>query len=246
MKKIVAIIGSPRGKQSTSYHIVERLYEEIEKLYKELETNIILLSESNIGLCKGCAGCFMGCCTCVQYEDDIKYIENELLSADIVLFVSPVYAHSLTGTMKNFIDRISYWLHILKLTGKYGIVISVSNSNGNMFVDDYLSKMMEFMGISVIERIDYSNVKPLNKQDIMLVAKKIEYYLVNDTIILNYELKNNVFQVYKRVYQDEYNKRINDSNVKLSNEILYWKENRYFECNTYQELYDLINSNTDI
>ena len=74
MKKIVAIIGSPRGQRSTSYNIVEKLFEEVKKLYNDLETNIILLSESNLGMCKGCAECFMGCCTCVQYDDDIDRI----------------------------------------------------------------------------------------------------------------------------------------------------------------------------
>lgn len=246
MKKIVAIIGSPKGERSTSYNVVDRLFEEIKNLYNELESNIILLSECNIGMCKGCATCFMKCSTCVQYNDDIKHIEDELLSADIVLFASPVYAHSITGTMKNFIDRISYWLHILKLTGKYGVVVSVSNSNGNVFVDDYLSKMMEFMGISVIENIDYSNINPLSKQDIKSIAKKIEYYLINDKVILNYELKNNVFKVYKKAYKDEYSKRIRDSHGKMTKEILYWKNNGYFECNNFQELFDLISGNSDI
>lgn len=245
-KKIVAIIGSPRGKHSTSYYIVQRLFEEIKILYKDVDTRQILLSECNIGLCKGCARCFVKCTTCTQYNDDIKIVEDELLSADVIFFVSPVYAHSLTGTMKNFIDRISYWLHIFRLTGKYGVVISVSNSNGNIFVDDYLSKMMEFMGISVIERIDYTNLHPLNKQDIVTAAEKVKYYLINDFIILNLELKNNIFQVYKKAYYDEYNRRLKNTNEKMTHEIMYWKEKGYFECNTFGDLYELTKSKCDI
>ena len=169
-----------------------------------------------------------------------------MFSADVVAFASPVYAHSLTGLMKNFIDRISYWLHILKLTGKYGIVVSVSNSNGNVFVDDYLSKMMEFLGVSVIEKVDYSNVKPLDRQDIIETANKIKKYLINDREILNYDMKNNVFQVYKNADQNEYKNREKKAGAVMTDEILYWKNNGYFDCADFRELYDLINCKVDI
>lgn len=245
-KKIVSIIGSPRGRQSTSYHIVESLFEEIRNICEGVETEQILLSEFHLGLCKGCTSCFTNCSTCTQYNDGIKLIEDKLLDANIIFFVSPVYAHSLTGTMKNFIDRISYWLHIFKLTGKYGVVISVSNSNGNSFVDDYLSKMMEFMGVSVIEHIDYSNTHPLCKKDIISAAKKIRYYLLNDSVILNLDLKNKIFEVYKKAYQDEYDRSSQDTHGMMSKEILYWKENGYFECNTFQDLHELITDNGGI
>lgn len=242
MKKMVAIIGSPRGRKSTSYNVVDLLFKQIQEEYSFLETNIISLADCEVNMCKGCAGCFAQCSTCIQYDDDIKEIEMELLSADVIIFASPVYAHSVTGTMKNFIDRISYWLHILRLTGKYGFVISVSNSNGNIFVDDYLSKMMEFMGLSVIGKLDYSNVNPLTEKDIKNVAKEIIHYLDNDTEILNYELKDNIFKVYKKAYQEEYYKKKDKQNQIQSKEVFYWKDNGYFECNTFKELFCMLNN----
>ena len=238
-KRIVAVIGSPRGTESSCYKVVRRLCEKLRDLNQDIEEKIIQLSEYELGMCKGCTSCFIRCDTCNQYDDGIEQIEKELLDADIVIFASPVYAHSITGTMKNFIDRISYWLHVFKLTGKYGLVVSSSNSNGNRFVDDYLSKMMEFMGISVMGSIDHTNIDPNMEEKIEAAAKNVAFYLENDRTILNYESKNKVFQVYKAAYKNEYDRRVKIPNAPFTKEILYWKEKGFFECDSFQELYDL-------
>ena len=44
-------------------------------------------------------------------KDDALMIREEMLNADGLIFVSPVYAHQVTALMKNFIDRFAYVLH---------------------------------------------------------------------------------------------------------------------------------------
>ncbi|WP_208959491.1 NAD(P)H-dependent oxidoreductase [Dolosigranulum pigrum] len=36
--------------------------------------------------------------------DDIKKLEYQLIKSDIIIFASPIYMHSVSGFMKNFID----------------------------------------------------------------------------------------------------------------------------------------------
>lgn len=127
MKTVTAIVGSPQKVNSSTYRAVVEIMNSITSSDYECKKNIISLSDYNIQNCKGCARCFATCSSCQQYEDDIKQIEEELLKSEVIIFASPVYAHNITGTMKNFIDRIAYGLHIMRFTGKYGVTLIVDN-----------------------------------------------------------------------------------------------------------------------
>lgn len=240
MKKAVAIIGSPRGDDSVTYQVTKVLLNSLIERDKEFEYEIIQLSKCKINFCKGCYSCFTRCASCNQFSDDIYILEEKMLKANLIIFASPVYAHSITGTMKVFIDRISYWLHIFKLAGKAGLTISISNSNGNVFVNDYLSKMMEFMGVSIIDNVVYSNVNPLKKNGIDKYVDNIVKYFATGNKILNLESKDKVFQVYKKAYYASYEDSVKNKKECVSKEVLYWKENGFFECNSFQELHDKI------
>lgn len=69
-------------------------------------------------------------------NDDYNSIIETVLSNDIILFSTPIYWYSMSGTMKNFIDR---WSHTLRdsqypefkesMTRKKAIVIGVGGDN---------------------------------------------------------------------------------------------------------------------
>lgn len=42
----------------------------------------------------------------------------------------------------------------MKLTGKIGVLVALSDSNGNEFVTEYISKVMQYLRISVISQIE--------------------------------------------------------------------------------------------
>ncbi len=239
MKKAVAILGSPRKEKSITYQITNQLLETVSSKYEDFKYQIFNLSDYDINQCLGCNSCFNRCSSCNQFDDDIIFLENKILEADLVVLGSPVYAHSITGQMKTFIDRTSYWLHVLRLVGKAGITISVSNSNGNMLVNDYLSKMMEFLGVSILENIDYSKTKGISINSFEACADKIINYFDGEIGILNLELKNKVFRVYKDAYLKIYHDSLKKNGICISQEAVFWKENNYFECENFEELYKM-------
>lgn len=234
MKKIVSIVGSPREK-STTYEVVNKIIGDIKSKVDEVESVVIKLSEKNINYCKGCESCFYRADSCVQ-KDDLNSIEKEILSADLVIFASPVYAHDVTGIMKSFIDRISHWLHLMKLSGKYGVVVSVSDSNGNLFVDSYIEKIFEFLGVSVIEKFDYVAVKQEHIESYDEKINSVCAHLQEEYRILNYDMKDSIFQALKNAYFYQH-KMMLENNVekKYCGEAIYWKERGLFECNNYKE-----------
>lgn len=230
MKTVTAIIGSPKERNSYTYDMVCKLMDEIDSTGVKYNKVLIPLSEYTVNPCKGCARCFLECRVCHRFDDDLKYIENQILMSDVVIFASPVYAHNVTGVMKNFIDRISYGLHVLRYAGKYGVTISVSDSNGNGFVDDYLNKILVYLGVKVIDKVSIQMVKGIDEDALTLCAKKIVDILQGNGGRKAFEYENMVFNVMKNAL----------TNVKShteTKETQYWTEHGYFECRNFEELF---------
>jgi len=107
--KIVAIMGSPKGK-GAGYRIV-RMIEDRMKAMGDVEVVYLFLKDANLKPCIGCYQCMaMGEERC-PLKDDRAAIEQELLAADGVILSSPVYVNNVSWLMKNFIDRFAYRNH---------------------------------------------------------------------------------------------------------------------------------------
>jgi len=102
--KITALIGSPR-KKGNSDVLADRFLDgakssgaEVRKLY---------LADLDINPCRGC---FRNCMIkpghrCGTFRDDMDMVQDEMLSSDLVLFVSPLYSSSFTSYMATFFER---------------------------------------------------------------------------------------------------------------------------------------------
>lgn len=144
--KILAIIGSPKGKESTEFEVLNDIQTNLNVLTDTLD--IINLSEMEITDSDGSGNEFYTGKSLLN--DDVHLIEEKMNEADVLILSSPVYAHAISAHMKRFIDRISYWMHLFKLSGKFGYILSVSSNNGNDKVNDYLRDIMEYLGLSII------------------------------------------------------------------------------------------------
>lgn len=126
MKKIVAIVGSPRPKGNTSI-LVDAALEEATANGCEVEK--IILSQYKIEGCRGHDRCstYEKC----KIEDDIPMILDKFRSADGTILATPVYYYNMTAQMKTFVDR-NYFLytHGLKLKSKCMGLIVVAGGSG--------------------------------------------------------------------------------------------------------------------
>jgi len=113
--KVLAINGSPRGKRSNTDRILQPFLEGARDA--GAETEVIYLKDLEI---KPCLGCF-SCCTktpgaCVQ-KDDMAPLLEKIRHADITVYATPLYIFTVSGLMKNFMDRSAMPLsdiHIVK------------------------------------------------------------------------------------------------------------------------------------
>lgn len=107
--KILAVVGSPKGKGS-GYAAITEIERHMESM-GQVEFEYLFLRDANLGLCRGCYGCVIrGEGTC-PIDDDRAAIEKKLLAADGVILSSPVYVLNVSAPMKNFIDRFMYANH---------------------------------------------------------------------------------------------------------------------------------------
>lgn len=102
--RIVAFNGSPRAEQSNTHVMVASFLAGAADAGADTEN--IFLAKYSIRHCLGCFGCWLRTPgTCVQ-SDDMEELIKKYLSADIVIFATPLYIDNVSGIMKNFMDRL--------------------------------------------------------------------------------------------------------------------------------------------
>lgn len=109
--KIVVIEGSPHKKGSTNL-----LAEQFMQGAKEAGHTIEALDAAHMDIhpCMGCEHCGMdGNCA---WQDDVWQIRDALLSADMAVFVTPVYYFGMSAQLKMVIDR--FYSYTIKLSCK--------------------------------------------------------------------------------------------------------------------------------
>ena|SRR6056297_1897689 len=107
--KILAVIGSPKGKGS-GYEIARRIESQMKK-QGEVEFDYLFLRDQNLKLCKGCFVCVTRGENLCPLKDDRTAIEGRIDAADGIVMASPCYVSNVSWLMKNFIDRMCYTNH---------------------------------------------------------------------------------------------------------------------------------------
>ncbi len=98
--KIVILNGSPNKKGSTNILINNFTAGALESNHK---VEYFDLPHMNIHACGGCVACgYNG--SCVQ-KDDVEKVKSALLSADMLVFATPLYYYGFSAQLKTMIDR---------------------------------------------------------------------------------------------------------------------------------------------
>ena len=237
MKKVFIFVASRDVKEANSKKVINLLVEEMNKnSQEEIVYSIYDPKTLKIDNCLGCCNCFNTGVCCLDKKDNFNLVKKEMEESDLIILISPVYAQNVTGDMKIFIDRLSYWMHIFKLVGKKSVSISVSSTNGNDFVNSYLKKILELLGTQVVANTSVTVDGPRMLEDeeflkgiIPQTAKKIIKSMDKKQFTSTREQEKfyeNMRQLYMNV-DDEFK----DKTV----EFLYWKESGMLESESLQE-----------
>ena len=102
MANILILNGSPRKNGATA-SLMKAL---IEGAKENNEIKEEYITSMNIKPCIGCDSCLRTHKGCVQKDDDMAIVYEDLLWADVVVFVSPQFWGTITGQLKVVFDRM--------------------------------------------------------------------------------------------------------------------------------------------
>lgn len=98
--KIVVLQGSPNLNGSTSMMVNEFTKGAHKAGHLVVRIDIVI---SDINPCKGCVKCgYEG--PCIQH-DEMDIVRSEILSADMLVFATPLYYYGMSAQLKKVIDR---------------------------------------------------------------------------------------------------------------------------------------------
>lgn len=104
MTQVLAINGSPRKTAGATYKMAEALLTGMQQAHAQ--TEIIHLADYKIDHCRGCFACWTKTPGKCIIKDDMEQLLQKYIAADLVIFATPLYFFTVTGLMKNFIDRL--------------------------------------------------------------------------------------------------------------------------------------------
>ena len=136
MKKVLVISGSPRPMGNT--HKIAKLIEEQMAAMGDIEFEYLSLEKISLQYCRGCLACMKKGeekCPC---RDDSIMLRDKMLSADGILFLSPVYVHTVSALMKNFYDRFAYLCHQPRFRNKAAMFVVTTELTGGQETLEYM------------------------------------------------------------------------------------------------------------
>lgn len=188
MKKVLALMGSPRKGKNTDT-LLSYLLDGINK--EEYEIKKIDLVDKKIHYCTGCDYC--GHVEACVEKDDMYQIYEGFDTSDIIILAAPIYFNSINGLTKNMVDRCQrYWSLKYSLGKEYrntedrigiflavgGAPFSIEQFKGSIPVVDFFFKAINatYKGNYFVSNTDDISVdkRPEIKEELYEIGKNIE------------------------------------------------------------------------
>lgn len=222
----ILIIDSSRNEKSRNRKFSKQL---IDKLCSKHNLKYINPIKYELLPCLGCCKCFKNgkCPLDSNVKDSASKIKVMLKWSDLVIFNSPVYAHSVSGDMKILIDRLSYWLHTFELKGRGSILLTTTDTNGGEEHNSYFGKILTGWGLVKYSEVIFYNsfTGDYEKKLLNDLIEKIDVFDLNN--LHSSREHEAMFTYFKYIY-------LNTNDLIYEKQI--WKERGYFNKNSFQEL----------
>jgi multimeric flavodoxin WrbA len=160
--KVLAFATSPRrhGNSETLLdYLLASMAEE-----ENVEIEKYALTEIKINPCKGCNACER-LNRCIQTDDDLPWVLDKIVEADIVILASPIFCMGLCAQAKALVDRSQVFRsrkYVLKLpvapperVGKrIGVFVATAGQNWDIVFDGAIPSVKCFFHVSDIKDRD--------------------------------------------------------------------------------------------
>ena len=154
MKKILAVVGSPRRNGNT-HILVSKITEGAKE--KGALVDELFLGDLTIRECDGCHVCWEG--KDCNKNDDMLAVYPKIIQSDVIIFGTPVYWYGPTALMKAFIDRFVYFNcpeNREKIRGKSAIIaVPFEEKDPEMAkpVVEFFQKCLDYLQVNLVDKI---------------------------------------------------------------------------------------------
>jgi multimeric flavodoxin WrbA len=155
---ITLFSGSPRKEKGVTHLIAKNFLAGAKKA--GVETDYIFLEEKKISHCTGCFACWFKTPGRCVIKDDMQKLLDQYMTSDIVVLASPIYVGSVTGIMKDFIDRMlpifdprvkkddnGHYHHLPRYKSYPDVVVISNGSNPGQSHFEFFRSIFDFMRI---------------------------------------------------------------------------------------------------
>ena len=173
MKRILAVVGSPRRNGNT-HILVSKIAEGAKE--KGALVDELFLGDLTIRECDGCHACWKG--TDCNKNDDMQAIYPRIIQSDVIIFGTPVYWFGPTALMKAFIDRFVYFNcpeNREKIRGKSAVIaVPFEEEDPEMAkpVVEFFQKCLDYLQVNLLGRIIVPGVS--KKGEIRQKAERLQ------------------------------------------------------------------------
>jgi multimeric flavodoxin WrbA len=237
--KIVVLNGSPKAEQSNTHIMVKAFTEGATEAGAEVEN--IFLAKHAIQPCVGCFKCWFTTPGHCFLTDDAEAIVDRVATANLLVFATPLYFDNISGTLKNFMDRMvmkacptieidanNEARHILKNKDGQGLKIAVISNCG--FPEQsqfqvlrlYFQRVARNMHAEVIAEI-YRGEGPLLDIDNIFITPIVNHYkkllrAAGKEVVLQGRLSDKLMEKLEKplIPYDKYIKHVNEKFAELS------------------------------
>ena len=143
MKKVLAIIGSPRKLGNC-----EIMAKEISRhIPEDHELRLLRLSDFNLLPCRGCYLCLFKEKGCV-IDDDLNQVIAAMAAADALMVLMPTYFLGPNSCLKRLLDRgLAFYAHADRLWGKPAVGVGIAGIKGKegytlLGIESFLSSLL--------------------------------------------------------------------------------------------------------
>lgn len=224
--KVLLINGSPRKNGNTQS--ILNLYGEVLQKHLHFSTNEIVnisLSEKAIQLCRGCRTCMEHCENLCPCKDDVKSIEEQMNTVDIIIIGTPVYVEDISGLTKIWIDRMAFHCHRPFLNGKTVYIFTTSGAKASSHAIKTLKHAFLAWGARVIDEKNFSMGARMKN---MYVKNNFEKII--DKQIDQLEKTRDIIPLFSLVsFQVQKNFWIRKGSETESYDYSYWKSKLWLE-----------------
>ena len=149
MAKILILNGSPRKNGATA-SLMKALVDGAKENGNEIKEDYI--TSMNIKSCIGCDSCMRTHQGCIQKNDDMAVIYEDLSWADVVVFVSPQFWGTITGQLKIVFDRMFAWFNKVGWENgrKKTVLLMTARGNDYSMALDFYNILPKYLGWEVL------------------------------------------------------------------------------------------------